>query len=159
MALPLSLKAGNFLSIGKFYFQNILKDDYPHKKFEAETFKATTKNNNSINYKSECIKKSKEGKTSYEIKDEMKFGYKLWGKNYMQTRVKRDGEIRYHFDFGNYMIMNKEHTFFAAIKTDMHLEKFWARLGLGHVSPNFSIWNRMEKNFKNDYSLSTTSSY
>ena len=45
MALPLSLKAGNFLSIGKFYFQNILKDDYPHKKFEAETFKATTKNN------------------------------------------------------------------------------------------------------------------
>ena len=55
--------------------------------------------------------------------------------------------------------MNKEHTFFAAIKTDMHLEKFWARLGLGHVSPNFSIWNRMEKNFKNDYSLSTTSSY
>ena len=55
----------------------------------------------------------------------------------MQTRVKRDGEIKYHFDLGKHMLLKKEHTLFGALKTDMRLEKFWIRFGVGHVAPNF----------------------
>eukprot|EP00828_Plagiopyla_frontata_P004334 TRINITY_DN1153_c0_g1_i1.p1 TRINITY_DN1153_c0_g1~~TRINITY_DN1153_c0_g1_i1.p1 ORF type:complete len:354 (+),score=67.37 TRINITY_DN1153_c0_g1_i1:107-1168(+) len=157
MALPLSLK-GNFLSLGKFFFQNVLKDDYPHKKFEVETYKAITKNNNVINYKTECTKTTKNNATSFQIKDELKLGAQL-GKKYLQTRVKRDGEIKYHLDLGTIVLHNKEHNLFAALKTNMQLNTFWARFGIGHVTPTTSCWKRIEKNYDGEYSLSNSMSH
>ena len=33
------------------------------------------------------------------------------------------------------MIHKKEANYFAAVKTNMQLDKFWVRFGIGHVTP------------------------
>ena len=154
MALPLSLKQ-TYFSLGKFLFQNILKDDYPHKKIEAETYKATTEKNSSINYKTECIRKNQNGKFGLELKDELKFGYQFAKRHYLQTRIKRDGEIKYHLDLGNFLYKANEYNLFGALKTDTNLSKFWTRVGMGILSKYGLVAFRLEKKYNGEYDMSS----
>ncbi|KAL4468604.1 hypothetical protein ABPG74_005107 [Tetrahymena malaccensis] len=137
-----SLKLQPLTSLGTP--NNVLADDYVHSTFETYKFKANTTNGGKVDYKAKVSTAQKDGKLAVKVNDEAKFQFPFLEKYTFQFCQRRSGDIKLHFDLGNFTIYNKSWNFFSNVKTDTTLSKFNFRLGTNYFGSSCESNTRLE---------------
>ena len=88
------------------------------------------------------------------MSDELKFGFPLCDYCYLLARVKRDGEIKHHYDFGEYNVFGLLLNFYTQFKFQKDFAAKWLRFGIGYKNDNIETNTRIEKDYGGEYNLS-----
>ena len=94
-------------------------------------------------------------KSKLQYSDELKFGYKICDYCNILTRIKRDGEIKHYFDFGDYKVFGVLFNLYSSIKLTKDFAANWVRLGVGYKKDKFLTENRIERDYGGNYNLSS----
>ncbi|EAR90513.2 eukaryotic porin protein (macronuclear) [Tetrahymena thermophila SB210] len=137
-----SLKLQPLTSLGTP--NNVLSDDYVHGTFETYKFKASTTNGGKVDYKAKVATAQKDGKLAVKVSDEGKIQFPFLDKYTFQFCQRRSGDVKLHFDLGNYTISGKSWNFFTNVKTDTTLSKFNFRLGTNYFGSTCESNTRLE---------------
>jgi hypothetical protein len=159
MAEPQSLSNSQFCSLGSFNYNKVLADDYCHKKFETIKVKGSTPKLSSFNLKiSNHFKKPKKSDQPYRLSltDEYKFGFP-YQRYYLQTRVKRGGDVKVHVDGGNIELFKNKLNLFTNVKTTLSFANYMFRVGFNYFGERCESNFRVERNHKgeNDFANRT----
>lgn len=147
-AEPPSLANSQFCSLGSFNYNKILSDDYCHKKLETIKFKAASQEGTTFNLK--FNKQFKKDSTKLFLTDEYKFGFP-YQRYYLQTRVKRTGDVKIHLDGGNIELAKKKFNLFSNVKTTLIFAHYTARFGFNHFGERCESNWRIETNDKGNH--------
>lgn len=159
MAQAPSLKTTPFPSLGGNYsFNNVFSQDYVHKKLGNFSFKAATLKNGNVNVKLGLNRNesSETARPLFSLSDEVKLGFPFVPKQnlnlYLETRLKRNGELKVHLDGGN-LHLGRDLNLFTNLKTNLHLDSFTYRVGANYFGKTCESGTRIEKTNKEEIFL------
>lgn len=142
-----SLKTTPFASFGSFSFSNVFSSDYIHKKFGNFNIKAPTVNKGNFGLKCGLILNDPPASAALlSLSDEAKIGFPIQshGHNlYLETRLRRNGEVKIHLDEGSLKI-NDKINFFSNVKTNMSLDNCTYRFGVNYFGDKCESGSRIE---------------
>lgn len=151
---PQSLSNSQFTSLGSFSYNKVLADDYNHKKLGTIKVKGATAKNLSFNLKTNVILKKSDDKETkcckVALTDEYKFGFPYEG-FYLQTRVKRNGDVKLHLDEGEVELFGKKLNLFSNLKTTLIFANYNARFGVNYFGKKCESNLRFEKDSKGNH--------
>lgn len=151
---PKSLANSQFCSLGTFNYNKVLADDFCHKKLGTFKIKGATAKNTSFHLKTNLVlKKGDDNKSSkLGLTDEYKFGFP-YERLYLQTRVKRNGDVKMHLDGGNVEVAGKKFNLFGGLKTTVIFANYDARVGFNYFGEKCESNVRFQKDNKGNHDL------
>lgn len=154
MAQAPSLKTTPFVSLGGNYtFNDVFTKDYVHKKLGNFAFKAPTLKNGNLNVKLNLNLNETADKAVLTLSDEFKVGFPFSPRNnlnmYLETRLRRSGEVKLHLDGGKTKIGFEVNPFFN-LKTNISLDALTSRIGLNYFGSSCESGTRLEKTNKDE---------
>lgn len=159
MAQAPSLKTTPFMSLGGNYsFNDVFTKDFIHRKLGNFSFKApTTKAGNvAVKLGLNTNVNDVDHSTKLSLSDEFKLGFPFSPKSgsdcYWETRLRRNGEVKFHVDGGNLQLW-KNVNLFANVKTNMSLESLDTRLGVNYFGKSCESGTRLERTNRGQYLL------
>jgi hypothetical protein len=155
MAKAQSLKTTPFVSLGGDYtFNDVFTKDYIHKKLGNFGFKAPTLKNGNVNVKLGLNLNETGDQRLFSLSDEFKVGFPFSPRNnlnlYLESRFRRNGEVKVHLDGGNLEI-GKDVNVFANVKTNMSLDSLTSRVGVNYFGASCESGTRFERTNKEEY--------
>lgn len=150
MGEPASLANSQFCSLGSYNYNKVLSDDYCHKKLETVKVKGSTTKNASFNLKTTVLLKKTESGSKLALTDEYKFGFP-YERLYLQTRVKRNGDLKLHLDGGEIEVLKTKVNLFTNLKTNLSFGCYNWRVGFNYFGERCESNLRIETNSKQDY--------
>ena len=150
-----SLKTTPFVSLGgNFSFNDVFTKDYIHKKLGNFGFKAPTLKNGNVNVKLNLNLNEGRDRGLFSLSDEFKVGFPFSPRNnlnlYLETRLRRNGEVKVHLDGGNLKV-GKNVNLFANAKTNMSLDSLTSRVGVNYFGSQCESGTRFERTNKQEW--------
>lgn len=157
MTTPASLKTTPFESFGNQTHGPVLSDDYVHKKFGNFKLKAITKRDATINLKTgftltENVSEGRVTGVEGKLSDELKVLVPL-NRFFVETEVKRNGELNTHVDAGSVKVAGKSFNIFANLNTNLQLNSLVSRLGVNYFGQHCDSGTRLERSNSGALSL------
>lgn len=159
MAQAPSLKTTPFMSLGGNYsFNDVFTKDFIHKKLGNFSFKAPTSKQGNVAVKLglNANVNAETSSTMLSLSDEFKLGFpfspRVGSDCYLETRLRRNGEVKFHVDGGSLKLW-KDVNLFANVKTNLSLDALDTRVGVNYFGKTCESGTRLERTNREKYFL------